>query len=302
MLNLPIREIAAILKAEVQSLTEDIFCQGVSIDSRTIEPGNLFIAVKGETLDGHNYVAQAYQNGAVAAVVSRPIDCAIPQILVPDTLFALGELAANWRGRFNLPIVAVTGSNGKTTVKNMVGSILSAQTNQESVLMTQGNLNNQFGMPLTLLKLNAQHKLAVIEMGMNHFGELSYLTQMAKPTVAVITNASTAHLEGVGDLQGVATAKGEIFQGLPANGVAVINQDDPHADYWRSLVAGKHVISFGLTAKADVSAADIKFNVMAENGGQTQFSLQTPQGIINIQMPFAGDHNVYNAVAAASCA
>ena len=222
----------------------------VGTDSRAIEPGQLFVALRGERFDGHDFVVAAAAAGAAAAMVDQrwaagqgdPLP--LPMLVVDDTRLALGTLASAWRAHFSLPLIGVTGSNGKTTVKEMCAAILRAQARrdgfgEESVLATQGNLNNDIGLPLTLLRLRDYHRAAVIEMGMNHPGEIAYLTALARPTVAVVTNAQRAHLEGLGSLAEVAREKGRIYQGLGETGIAVINADDPHAGLWREMNAGR---------------------------------------------------------------
>ncbi len=279
----------------VPLLTQDIDFKGLSIDTRTLLPGNLFIAIRGEQFDGHQFVAEALKKGAAAAIVSQPIDCAIPHIIVDDTIQALGKITENWRDRFSIPLIAVTGTNGKTTLKNMIASILRAACfNQpDQVLATEGNFNNNIGLPLNLARFNENHRYAVLEMGMNHFGEIEYLTRLAKPTVAVINNAAEGHLEGVGNILGVAKAKGEIFSGLTKEGIAVLNRDDAHFDYWRELIGNQPYLSFGLTHTADISA----------NYTENQpLIIQTPRGEISVKLPLIGKHNAANALAATACA
>ena len=233
----------------------------VSTDTRTIKPGDLFIALKGENFDGSQFVADALKAGAVAAVVNvqgyehiRPVlDPRSSILIVEDTRLALGQLAAHWRKQFDIPLVAITGSNGKTTVKEMLAAILLGATgDEESVLATRGNFNNDIGMPLTLLRLRATHRFAVIEMGMNHPKEIDYLTRIACPDVALVNNATGAHLQGLGSVEGVALAKGEIFAGLGEAGIAVINADDAHATMWRNQVGSHRVIDFALEREAAV--------------------------------------------------
>jgi UDP-N-acetylmuramoyl-tripeptide--D-alanyl-D-alanine ligase len=274
--------------------TKEVVFEGISHNTRTIKPNNLYVAILGENFDGHTFIQEAYKKGASAALVNRPIDSAIPQLIVSDALETLGKISAFWRNQFTLPVIGVTGSNGKTTLKNMIASILCATCEEPSeVLATEGNLNNNIGLPLMLARLSHEHRFAVLEMGMNHFGEIAYLTQLVKPTVAVITNAAESHLEGVGhDVKGVARAKGEIFEGLQSNGVAVLNRDDPHFDYWKTLVRQQGLISFGLDQPADISAKLFP----------THFSLQTPQGDIDITLPLLGIHNIRNALAASAVA
>jgi len=278
----------------------DVRFTAVSTDTRTIQQGDLFIALKGENFDGAKFVAQAAQAGAVAAVVNADsvIDGALcPLIRVADTRIALGKLAAHWRSQFDIPLVAITGSNGKTTVKEMLSAILRTATgSEETVLATQGNFNNDIGMPLTLLKLRAQHRYAVIEMGMNHFGEIDYLTHLARPNVAVVNNATGAHLQGLGSIEGVARAKGEIFAGLVSDGTAVINADDTHAALWRKLADKHRVFDFALG-----NAAAVKGKWVVQGfGGAIQ--ARTPAGEMKLVLQVPGEHNARNALAAATAA
>ncbi len=293
MITMTLSELAKHLSAEPAPHTS---FNGISIDTRTLSPGNLFIAIPGEKFDGHNYLAEAIKKSAVAAVVNRKLDASIPLIIVKDTIDALGKISALWRNQFSLPLIGVTGSTGKTTLKNMLASIMRAacQNDAGKVFATEGNKNNNIGLPLMLARLNKNHRYAVIEMGMNHFGEIEYLTQLAKPTVAVINNAAEAHLAGVGgNVQGVAKAKGEIFLGLAKNGTAILNRDDAHFEYWRNLVKNHAVLTFGLNRAADVTAT------LAAN--QT-ITLQTPKGQMSVNLPLLGKHNVMNALAATAAA
>lgn len=272
----------------------DISFTGISIDTRTLQPGNLFVAIPGNQVDGHDYLDQALEKGASAALVTRQVDSILPQLVVNDVVEALGKLGAAWRNQYNLPIIAVTGSNGKTTLKNMIAAILTAAChgNSEQVLATLGSLNNHLGLPLTLSKLNSNHLYAAIEMGMNHFGEIDYLTRLTRPHVVAITNASTAHLEGLGDVAGVARAKAEIFNGLDKNGTAILNRDDAFYSYWREQIGHHAYLSFGFHPDADVSAT-------IKDTGQTQHMLiHTPKGEIDLQLPLLGRHNGLNALAA----
>jgi UDP-N-acetylmuramoyl-tripeptide--D-alanyl-D-alanine ligase len=271
----------------------DVSFRGVSTDSRQLEPGVLFFALQGPNFDGHAFVEAARTMGAAAAAVSRPCESMLPQIEVGDTRLALGALTAYWRNRFELPVVAITGSNGKTTVRTMTESILSACGR---ALSTRGNLNNDIGLPLTLSRLGADDDYAILEMGANHPGEIDYLAGIARPTIAVVTNAGPAHLEGFGDLEGVARAKGELFARLSPDGIAVINADDPFAPLWRELAGHCRVTEFGLDAGAAVTA---------EWHGDTHGSdvrLVTPQGSIELRLPLPGKHNVMNALAASAAA
>jgi len=283
----------------------DVRFAAVSTDSRKIKAGDLFIALRGEHFDGYEFVAQAAQSGAVASLVnadsyeSRP-PVLSPQssvLLVEDTRLALGQLAAYWCRQFDIPLVAITGSNGKTTVKEMLAGILRAASgNDDAVLATGGNLNNDIGMPLTLLQLNAQHCYAVIEMGMNHPGEIDYLTHIANSDVALITNASGAHLEGLGSVEAVARAKGEIFAGLKPHGTAIINADDEHAPLWRGLAGTHQLLEFGLEQPADVSGQ------WQPQGSGLHLSTQTPLGNFSADLRVPGAHNARNALAASAAA
>ncbi|MEO8992787.1 MAG: UDP-N-acetylmuramoyl-tripeptide--D-alanyl-D-alanine ligase [Nitrosospira sp.] len=281
---------------------------GVSIDSRTVGRGDLFVALIGQNFNGHNFIAAVKDKGAVAAMIDREFEAearkaGIPLILVEDTRLALRQLAAYWRGHFKIPMVAVTGSNGKTTVKEMIASILRRAAGRDgqihdpdTVLATEGNLNNDIGVPLMLLRMCERHDYAVIEMGMNHFGEISYLTGLVKPTVALITNAGAAHVEGLGSLEAVARAKGEIFEGLDQDGIAVINADDPNAPLWRELAGNRRVIDFGLAGKPEVSA-----RYQPDLFGSS-LVLVLPGGVKEVQLQVPGAHNVRNALAAAAVA
>lgn len=280
---------------------------GVSTDSRTLAQGDLFVALTGPTFDGHDFVAEVGRKGAVAAMVQHDGanmgEAGISLIKVKNTRLALGQLAAHWRGQFPVPVVAVTGSNGKTTVKEMIASILRCAVGEAeqmngsgSVLATEGNLNNDIGVPLMLLRLRKRHRYAVIEMGMNHIGEIAYLTRLAKPGVAVITNAGAAHVEGLGSVEAVARAKGEIFEGLDGNGTAVVNADDSYAPLWRQLAHGRRMLNFGLGRKAEVSA-----RCQPETCG-TRMTLILPGESEQVMLQVPGEHNVRNALAATAAA
>ncbi len=276
---------------------EDVLFSSVSNDSRGDKQGQLFVAMRGDRVDGHDFALSAIEHGAAAAMVSHAVPGLTSGLLVQDTRRALGDLAAWWRGKFTIPLAAITGSNGKTTVKEMLAAILRVTAGgEDKVLATVGNLNNDIGLPLTLLKLRPQHRYAVAEMGMNHFGEIRYLTRLACPTVALVNNATSAHLGGLGSVEGIAQAKGEIFEGLAADGVAIINADDRFADYWKSLAAGKRILTFGVEQPADVSAT---FVLQAE---YSDLQLQTPLGAATLRLPVAGRHNVCNALAATATA
>ncbi|CAH1904395.1 D-alanyl-D-alanine-adding enzyme [Candidatus Nitrotoga sp. HW29] len=279
----------------------DVLFTSVSSDSRTINAGDLFVALQGDNYDGAAFVANANQSGAVAALINttsyQNVESPCPLLLVEDTRLALGRLAAHWRAQFNIPVIAVTGSNGKTTVKEMLASILRVATNDDdAVLATLGNLNNDIGMPLTLLKLRAIHRYAVIEMGMNHTGEIEYLARLAQPDIAIINNASSAHLAGLGSVGAVARAKGEIFTGLSPQGTAVINADDTYAPLWRELANGHTIIEFGLEKNGVVHA---QWQVKSYG---VRIGVGMPQGSFSAQLQVPGVHNVRNALAATAAA
>ncbi len=272
----------------------DVTFNTVTIDSRNIKPGDLFIAIKGPNFDGHDFINEAQKQGACGVMVEREVHTDLPVLKVADTRLALGYLGALRRAQLaDLPLIAVTGSCGKTTTKTMMAAILKQKGN---TLATEGTLNNDYGVPLTLLKLQEQHDYAVIEMGANHFEEIAYLTKMAKPHVAVITNAGPVHLEGFGNVYGVAQAKGEIFRGLIPSGVAVLNADDAHFEYWQALVFERKKVTFGENEKADYRAVDVCMNAQHK----PEFRLCSPLGEIKITLPLLGRHNVLNALAAAA--
>ncbi len=288
---------------------EDVYFTGVSTDSRSVKQGDLFVALVGENFDGHDYIESAVEKGAAAAMIAaqnnnQNITIKIPTIQVEDTRLGLGRLAAYWRGRFKMPLVAVTGSNGKTTVKEMIASILCESVKNSSdgnesaarVLATEGNLNNDIGVPQMLFRLREQHRYAVIEMGMNHRGEIAYLTRLAKPTVAVITNAGEAHIEGLGSIEKVARAKAEVFEGLDQQGVAVINADDTYASLWEELAGNRCVVEFGLNKNAQINAD------YQSKGLHSKITVKFPSGCEQIELKVPGKHNVTNALAAAAVA
>jgi len=286
-------QLAQVCGGELQG--NDASFSALSIDSRAINSGDLFVALRGPNFDGHAFVLSAQQAGAVALLVEHAVDSELPQVIVSDSRRALGELAAAWRMQYPIPVIAVTGSNGKTTVKEMLASILGRQG---KVLATQGNLNNDIGVPLTLMRINSKHHYAVIEMGANHHGEIRYLTNLAQPTVAMVNNAGPAHLEGFGDVAGVAKAKGEIFEGLQKGGVAVINADDQYSDEWALICTDIECKYFGVDKAADVSAADL---VPVARVGY-RFKLHIDSASVEISLPLPGRHNVMNALAASTAA
>ncbi|NUT76444.1 UDP-N-acetylmuramoyl-tripeptide--D-alanyl-D-alanine ligase [Pseudomonas sp. C1C7] len=275
----------------------DASFDGVSIDSRAIKPGQLFVALTGPRFDGHDYLNDVAAKGAVAALVEREIkDSTLPQLLVSDTRQALGQLGALNRAAFTQPVAAITGSSGKTTVKEMLASILRTRG---SVLATRGNLNNDLGAPLTLLELAPEHTAAVIELGASRLGEIAYTVGMTKPHVAILNNAGTAHVGEFGGPEKIVEAKGEIIEGLAADGVAVLNLDDKAFEIWKKRAAGRKVLTFALSnSQADFYASDLATDAR----GCPSFNLHTPEGVENVQLNLLGTHNVANAMAAAAAA
>ena len=268
---------------------------GVSYDSRTLQPGELFVALRGPARDGHDFIPDALAKGACGALVEQAAAYPLPVVRVDDARKQSGLLAGHWRAGFDLPVIAVTGSNGKTTVKEMIASILSVDA---EVLSTRGNLNNDIGVPLTLFRLSPGHRFAVIEMGANHSGEIRWLSRIAKPDVALITQCAPAHLEGFGSVTGVAQAKAEIYEGLAADGVAIVNIDDDYSGLWLERSGKNRQITFGMAAEADVTATGVSTDLAA---GRTRFSLVSRSGKVDIELRLHGSHNILNALAAAAC-
>lgn len=281
-----LKDIASLLSARL--IGENIQVRGISTDTRTIQGGECFVALKGPNFDGHDYVTDALSKGAVACLVEHEVN-AKNYVIAENAHNALGQLANAWRKLFKKPVFAITGSNGKTTVKEMLASIIE-QNN--SVMATYGNLNNDIGVPLTLFRLSDKYAAAVIEMGANHVGEISYLTNIALPDIAVITNIGNAHLEGFGSIENTAKAKSEIFQGLSASGVAIINADDIYADVLINAAGSHKVMTFAVNNKADVTA-EWKSGI----SGNT-LQVTTPAGKCEIKLKLLGAHNVMNALAA----
>ncbi len=287
-------QVAMHLGAELVGLDADV--ASFSTDTRTLRDGDLFIALSGPNFDGNLFVARAAEAGAAAALVSRVDPAAgIPQLLVPDTFVALGRLARAWREQFTLTRVAMTGSAGKTTTKEMVASIFAGMG---PTLATLGNKNNEIGVPLTLLRLTGEHRYGVFELGANHRGEIAYTSGLVQPHAAVITNVGTAHLEGFGSRRGIAEAKGEIYGGLLPEGVAVINADDEFAPYWRELIGNRRRLEFSQKAPADVHATDVHAAANHAYG----FVLHVAGESLPVQLQLLGHHNVGNALAAAALA
>lgn len=282
-------EIAALLKVACQ---KDVLLTGVSIDSRTVQSGNIFVAIRGERFDGHDFIPEAVANGAQAVVCNKPVDMAVEQFVVDDTVNALAIIAKFHRQQCACSVIALTGSNGKTSVKEMIASILPKPSHA-----TPGNLNNHLGVPLSVLQLKPEHCYAVFELGANHVGEIAHTVKIVEPDVTLINNIAPAHIEGFGSIDGVARAKGEIHNGLNATGTVVINDDDGYAHFWDSAIVDRKTLRFSRTKPADVYARDITVNTKE----CAQFTLVTPLGETELQLNVPGLHNVSNALAAASC-
>ncbi|CDZ75852.1 UDP-N-acetylmuramoyl-tripeptide--D-alanyl-D-alanine ligase [Legionella massiliensis] len=275
------------------SCSNDTFITGIGIDSRKVKPGNLFIALRGENFDGHDFIQNAVTNGAVAVLCTRlDSQVSVPQIIVDDTLQALAKLASFHRQTIYCPVIALTGSNGKTTVKEMIAAILPKPSHS-----TPGNLNNHIGAPLTVLQLQPEHRYAVFELGANHPGEIAYTVAIVKPQVALINNIAPAHIEGFGSIDGVARTKGEIYQGLSEEGLAVVNADDDYAHFWDDILANKKVLRFSLNKPADVYARNLSF----DEQGCAHFELVLPTGHALVVLRIPGEHTVRNALASAAC-
>ncbi|HVT31596.1 MAG TPA: UDP-N-acetylmuramoyl-tripeptide--D-alanyl-D-alanine ligase [Rhodanobacteraceae bacterium] len=269
---------------------DDAFVDGVSTDTRTITPGSLFVALRGERYDAHEFVATARARGATAALVERVVDAGMPQIVVADTLIALGDLARAVRAERDARVVGITGSNGKTTVKTLAASILARHGRTH---VNAGNLNNEIGVPLTLLAMPETTQYAVVEMGAGKPGDIEYLARIARPDIGLVNNVAPAHLERLGSERGVAETKGAIYTALPASGVAIVNADDAYAGYFAEIAAPRRIVRFGLESKADIGA---------EHGAGNGFTLQTPAGAVPVSLSQPGRHNIMNALAAAAIA
>jgi len=286
MMRLMLSDCQPYLDGDLQG--EDVRLSGFSIDTRTIDAGDLYIAIEGDRYDGHDYCDAAKEKGATALLVHRTVDCDLPQMLVSDTRHALGHLAKMWAEQFQVPTVAVTGSNGKTTVKEMIAAILSQLG---PVLATAGNFNNDIGVPLTLLRLREHHQYAVIEIGANHEGEVASLSRLVQPDVALVNNVGAAHLEGFGSIEAVASAKSEIFQGLSSDGWAVINADDQFANVMHEAAAHAHRREFG-------SDEDVAVRLLEDN----ELKISTDAKMLSPRFSLLGRHNRLNAVAATAVA
>jgi UDP-N-acetylmuramoyl-tripeptide--D-alanyl-D-alanine ligase len=278
-------------------MTRDAAFEGVSTDSRSVPAGALFVALRGETFDAHDFLDQVAAKNVAAVVVDKlPENFPLPALVVPDTLVALGRIGNAWRSQFAIPVIGVTGSNGKTTVKEMIASILAASVGEDARLATQGNLNNEIGVPLTVMRLSAAHKAAVVELGMNHPGEIARLAAIAAPTVALVNNAQREHQEFMHTVEAVARENGSVFAALPAQGVAVFPGDDEYTDLWRGLAADRAVLTFGLSEACDVRAA------YTPNSFGADLQVSAPNAQFTIKLSAAGEHNVRNALAACACA
>jgi UDP-N-acetylmuramoyl-tripeptide--D-alanyl-D-alanine ligase len=275
-------------------LGPDAEVTGVAIDTRTLKAGDLFVAIKGARADGHDYLAEAAARGAVAAMVTRKVDCELPQVLVNNAELALGDLASAVRAQRNVRVVGITGSNGKTTVKTLVAAILSRHGRTH---VSGGNHNNELGLPLSLLAMPLDTEYAVFEMGAGKPGDIAYLAAIARPDIGLVTLIAPAHLERMGSIEGVAETKGALYQALPADGTAIINADDSFASFFVGLAGSRQVLRFGLDHAADVVAEIIEQRVDG-----SRFMLSTPQGDAEVVLPLAGRHNIVNALAAASVA
>lgn len=282
--------------AVVNAATGDAAFDGVSTDSRQVSVGNLFVALRGERFDAHDFLNEVAAKGVAAVVVERvPQGLTVPALVVPDTRIALGQIGAYWRKQFSLPVIGVTGSNGKTTVKEMIASILAAAFGPDNTLATRGNLNNEIGVPLTVFRLNASHKAAVVELGMNHPGEIAAITAIAQPTVALVNNAQREHQEFMESVEAVARENGCVIQGLSAEGTAVFPADDPFTGLWRGFAGQRKTMTFGLSQDADVSCTFVV------NDFGSDLSITAGGKQFQVKLSAAGAHNVRNALAATAC-
>lgn len=287
MMHLRLSEICSALGLPV--VEKQVIVESIVTDSRKVRYGSLFAALPGQTVDGHDFVKAAAEMGAAAVLVQRPVEVPVPQLLVADVLLALGQIAAHWRQGLNPHVIGITGSNGKTTIKEMLACILRQQA---EVLATEGNYNNELGVPLTLFRLEARHQYAVLEMGASKTGDIAYLARIAQPEVGLISNIGPAHLAGFGSAEGVARAKGEMYQTLPAAGCAVMNGAEPWTELWRSLNTANEVLTFGFDQNNDINMP---------TGGSSP-SVNTPLGPFTLELHLPGQHNQLNALAATAAA
>jgi UDP-N-acetylmuramoyl-tripeptide--D-alanyl-D-alanine ligase len=287
MIQLKLGDLAEVLECDIP--TADVLVDSIVSDSRQVHYGALFAALPGSQVDGHDFAATAVEMGAVALLVSRPLELDVPQLVVKDVLLALGRLARLVRERVNPTVIGITGSNGKTTVKEMLSSILRFEG---KVLATRGNFNNELGVPLSLFELEPDHRYAVLELGASKAGDIAYLAGIARPDVALVTNVGPAHLQGFGDEEGVAAAKGEIYAALPETGWALINGNERWASDWRKISTAGHSLTFGTHADHDVR--------LERRDGRTR--IVTARGGFDFCLPLPGEHNLLNAAAAAAAA
>ena len=296
-MNLSLKQISQWLSGAQLHGDAALTIQRVNTDSRTCQAGDLFVALKGERFDANDFLPQVAASGATAALAHHGLDAAqLAGVQVPDTRIALGQLAKGWRSQFNLPVIAVTGSNGKTTVTQMIASILRAGFGDDA-LATQGNLNNDIGVPQTLLRLRAHHRSAVVELGMNHPGEIAGLADMTQATVALVNNAQREHQEYMATVDAVAQENGEAIKALPAHGVAVFPAHDAYSPLWKTLAGSRACLRFSMTGEAEVQL--LKADWLSDHWA---VEVQTPAGVLRMQLHIAGRHNVGNALAATACA
>jgi UDP-N-acetylmuramoyl-tripeptide--D-alanyl-D-alanine ligase len=281
-------------------MTQNASFDGLSTDSRTVKAGQLFVALRGENFDGHAFLEQAAAMGVAAVVAEQlPAGWTLPAIVVPNTLTALGQIANWWRGKYTIPVIGVTGSNGKTTVKEMIASILAAAFGEEQRLATQGNLNNEIGVPLTLMRLEATHRAAVVELGMNHPGEIGRLATIAAPTIGMVNNAQREHQEFMHTVEAVARENGSVLVSLPKDGVAVFPGDDTYTSLWQEMANSRgerRTVTFGL-----LDACDVRGSYQATGFG-SELTVSMIDAQFSIKLAAAGEHNVRNALAAVACA
>ncbi len=291
MLSLQLSDVALWTRGSIHGANVGV--HGVFTDTRAPIAGGLFVALKGENFDAHNFVAEAKQAGAASALVARPLSIDIPQVVVMDTTMALGDLASAVRAQRRARVIGITGSNGKTTVKTVLASILALHGKTH---VNAGNLNNEIGLPMSLFDLPTDAEFAVLEMGAGKHGDIAYLAAIARPEIGLVNNIAPAHLERMGSLEGIAETKGALYTSLPAQGIAVINADDTFATFFGNLAGTRKIIRFGTRNEADVRAENIRL------GAETRFELVTPNDRVDIHLPLHGRHNVQNAIAAAACA
>ena len=291
MLSLQLSDVALWTRGSVHGANVGV--HDVFTDTRAPKAGSLFVALKGENFDAHDFVDAAKKGGAAAALVTRPLGIDIPQVIVADTAMALGDLASAVRAQRRARVIGITGSNGKTTVKTLLASILQLHGKTH---VNAGNLNNEIGLPLSLLSLPEDAEFAVLEMGAGKPGDIAYLAAIARPEIGVVNNIAPAHLERMGSLEGIAETKGALYTSLPAQGIAVINADDAFATFFGNLAGTRHILRFGADKKADVHAENVKL------GSSSTFTLVCGDDRVDITVPLNGRHNIQNALAAATCA